>query len=279
MIVHHQNFEILGKPIFEKAVLKPPFRLIADMPNEACFYYVLQGCAQTYTPDEVLLTPANEGLVLQCGTYFNEYVREAETSYSEAIAVHFYPEVLKKVYDNNFPDFMQQVGEVKPLRYEIVKASTLMRKYIDNLLFYFENPELVSEELLKIKLKELILLLAKTDNAEAIQQLLASMFTREEITFKQTIEAHVFSRLNVDELATLTHLSLSSFKREFAKHYDSSPARYLRQRRLEQAAKLLRSTSGRISDIAYDCGFVDLAHFSKTFQKQYGESPSSYRLG
>ena len=62
------------------------------------------------------------------------------------------------------------------------------------------------------------------------------------------------------------------------KHYNSSPARYIRQRRVEQAAQLLRSTSLRISDIAFDCGFADLAHFSKTFQKNYGQSPTAFRL-
>lgn len=277
MIVQHQNFELLGKPIFEKAVITPPFRIIADMPNEACFYYVIRGSAQTYTPHGLLPTSTEEGIVLQCGTYFNEYLIQPDHNNCEAIAVHFYPEILKKIYDNDFPDFMQQVEKVQPLRYEIVKASTLLRKYIDNLLFYFQHPELVSEELLKIKLKELILLLAKTDNAQAIQQLLASMFSRKEIVFKQFIEAHVFSRLSINELAVMAHQSLSSFKREFAKHYDCPPARYFRQRRLEQAAKLLRSTDNRISDIAFDCGFLDLAHFSKTFQKRYGMPPSTYR--
>ena len=83
--------------------------------------------------------------------------------------------------------------------------------------------------------------------------------------------------MSIEELATLANLSLSSFKRSFQKHYATSPAKYIRQRKLEKAAKLLKSTSLRISQIGYDCGFVDLAHFSKTFQKAYGVSPSDYR--
>ena len=59
---------------------------------------------------------------------------------------------------------------------------------------------------------------------------------------------------------------------------NSSPAKYIRQKRLEKAATLLKSTSLRIADIAYDCGFVDQAHFSKLFQRAYSLSPSSYRL-
>lgn len=278
MIQAHQQLSLYGKKTFEKAILKPPFRLLAQMPNEACFYYVVRGSARVFTPTGNISTDTDEGLVLQCGNYFNEYIQTQEDEYCEAIAVHFYPEMLKMIYDKEFPNFLLEVKEMKPLPFEKTKASTLLKNYINSLQFYFDNPELVSDELLRIKMKELIILLAKTDNAEAIQHLIARLFTKTEVDFKEVIEANVFNNLNLEELAALTHLSLSSFKREFARHYDCPPAKYMKQRKLEQASRLLLGTKLRISDIAYDCGFADLAHFSKSFQKAYGCSPSEYRL-
>ena len=76
----------------------------------------------------------------------------------------------------------------------------------------------------------------------------------------------------------MTHLSLSSFKREFKKNYNDTPARYIRTKRLEKAAELLRISEERITDIAFDCGFTDLANFSKLFHKKFSNSPSNYRL-
>jgi len=38
-------FAYLRKKIFERVVLTPPFRLPAQMPNEACFYYAVQGAS------------------------------------------------------------------------------------------------------------------------------------------------------------------------------------------------------------------------------------------
>ena len=278
MMKSHQQLDLFGKKTFEKACLHAPFRITAEMPNDACFYYLIRGESTTYTPTGQIRSSQDEGVVMQCGTYFNEYLlQDGVENECEAVAVHFYPEVLKIIYDKDFPDFMLQVGKVKPLRQQHVKSSSLLKNYINSLLFYFDNPELVNEEILKLKLKELILLLAQTDKADAIRDLLASLFTPEVVDFKTVVETHVYHNINVEELAQLTHLSLSSFKREFARHYDCPPARYLKQRKLEKAAQLLIATDLRISDIAFNCGFVDLAHFSKSFLKEHGCSPSDYR--
>jgi len=44
-------------------------------------------------------------------------------------------------------------------------------KYMDSIIFYFENPGMVSEDLLVLKLKELILLLNETKNAPLVKQI------------------------------------------------------------------------------------------------------------
>ena len=111
------------------------------------------------------------------------------------------------------------------------------------------------------------MLLVKTEEADKIKSLITGLFTPTEINFKEVIESNLFNNLTLEELAQLTLLSLSSFKREFIKHYQTSPAKYIRKRRLEKAARLLIGTELRITDVAYDSGFSDLAHFSKTFQK------------
>ncbi|MEL7535222.1 MAG: AraC family transcriptional regulator [Bacteroidota bacterium] len=278
MIQAHQQFDFQGKKIFEKAVLQPPFRIPVEMPNEACFYYIVSGCAEVISPTARIIGEADEGIVLQCGNYFNDYLNAVEGEMCEAVAIHLYPEILKLIYDKEFPDFLLEVKNVKPIRHEKIVGSDLMKNYVEGLKYYFENPSLVSDELIKLKLKELILLLAKTDNAETIRMLIAGLFAPAELDFKEIIEANLYNNLGLEELAHLAGLSLSSFKREFVKHYEQSPAKYIKQRKLAKAAKLLKATELRISEVAYECGFVDLAHFSKSFQQFYHISPSNYRL-
>ncbi len=277
MIQQHQHFELYDKLLLEKVVLVPPFKTPGIMDNEACFLYAVQGHSRIFSEHEEHQMQAQEGVVMKCGNYLNEWLADQEGTFCEAIAVHFYPEVLKKIYSKELPEFIQKVAKTPPVAIQPLKATRLLKSYVDSLQFYFENPELVSDELLQLKVKELILLLAKTDNSSAIQQLFSSLFHPAEYSFKKTIEHNIFSNLSNEELAMLTNQSLSSFKREFDKIYGISPAKFFKHRRLERAADLLRSTRQRIGNIAFDCGFKEISHFSKSFQQVYGKSPSQYR--
>jgi AraC-like DNA-binding protein len=278
MINQHQRFELFEKGIFERVVLTPPFKLPTQMPNEACFYYAVNGDSHFKTPAKPITIHTEEAIVLKCGNYLTEWISTNEANTCEVIAVHFYPEVLKKIYDKELPNFLNEVDNISPLILEKTKANELIKNYIASLHFYFENEELVSDELIKLKLKELILLLAKTDNAESITKLLASLFSPTEYSLKEVIESNLYSNLSIEDFAHLTNLSVSTFKREFTKTYKQSPARYIKEQKLNRAAELLRKTNQRISDIAFDCGFIEVAHFSRSFQKHFGISPSNYRL-
>lgn len=121
------------------------------------------------------------------------------------------------------------------------------------------------------------MLLAQSQNADSVQLILSQLFSPTTYSFKQIIEANLFSQLTIEQLAGQSNLSVSSFKREFTKHYNDTPANYIRNKKLEKAAELLLISDERISDIAFDCGFNDLATFTKNFSDKYLVAPSGYR--
>ena len=51
----------------------------------------------------------------------------------------------------------------------------------------------------------------------------------------------------------------------------------LNELRLRKAADLLARPEGRISDIAFDCGFNDLSYFNRCFRRRFGLTPSAAR--
>ncbi|NQU86595.1 MAG: hypothetical protein HQ541_12615 [Mariniphaga sp.] len=105
MINKHQYFELFEKSIFERVVLTPPFKLPTQMPNEACFYYAVNGDSHFRTPTKQITIHTEEAIVLKCGNYLTEWFATNNSETCEVIAVHFYPEVLKKVYDKELPGF------------------------------------------------------------------------------------------------------------------------------------------------------------------------------
>jgi AraC family transcriptional regulator, exoenzyme S synthesis regulatory protein ExsA len=217
-------------------------------------------------------------LLLNCINSGKRIQEKSAKNKGEIVIVTFHPDILKKIYERELPLVFQPGNKVSNQSRGKINNDFLIQKYIEGLLFYFENPALVNDEILILKLKEIILLLSQTQDAEIIQVILSQLFSPTTYTFKQIIEANLFLQVSVEDLAQKTNLSLSSFKREFKKLYNDSPANYIKNKRLERAAELLGISDDRITDIAFDCGFNDLANFTKSFHDRYNTTPTNYRL-
>ncbi|RYY22116.1 MAG: AraC family transcriptional regulator [Chitinophagaceae bacterium] len=91
--------------------------------------------------------------------------------------------------------------------------------------------------------------------------------------FSYFLEAHFRTNLKVPQLAASMGKSLSSFKRFFAATYATSPVRWLIARRLDYAFFLWYFYNYSAETLATLCGFGEVAHFTKSFKKQFGFSP------
>jgi len=90
---------------------------------------------------------------------------------------------------------------------------------------------------------------------------------------------HFQDELTLTELADEAYLSVSHLSHLFKSELGDSYKTILTLIRIEKACQLLTSESGmRITDVALECGFGDLSHFTKTFKKMLGCNPKDYRL-
>jgi AraC-like DNA-binding protein len=129
---------------------------------------------------------------------------------------------------------------------------------------------------LRIKLNELIyLMLSSGDNC--LRHRMLRLANGDERRFVQIVNAHLFSDVSVETLASLTHRSTTSFKREFRRLFGTSPHRWLVEQRLLRARTMLHSTSSTVSEIAHHCGFANPSHFIKLFREHYGTTPRELR--
>lgn len=276
MIVDYKKIDLFGKTFIQKVDLKPPFEFSFPVSEQACFLYMLKGETQFQFDDNFIDIPNNHAVLLNC-IHSGKRISDLNNSDGEIVIVSFHPEILRKIYQRELPLLFQKNDKITNQSSAKVNNDFLIQIYIEGLLFYLENPSLVNDEILILKLREIILLLSQTQDAAVIQVILSQLFSPNIYTFKQVIEANLFSRINVEELAQKCNLSISSFKRDFKKLYNDSPANYIKIKRLERAAELLSISNERITDIAFDCGFQDLANFTKSFHSQYKVTPTHYR--
>ena len=277
MIIEHKTLDLFGKMLFEKIVLTPPFQKPNPMPDEACFLYVIEGSYDSTSEQEQVRVHADESVLMKCGNYLSNMIPTPGSDHYQAIAVHFYPDILLKIYENKLPQFLKYKDTPNKGMAKL-NSDLLIKKYIDELLFYFENPQIVDEEILTLKLKEIIVLLNKTKNAPEIRVILSNLFNPTSYSLREIVDAHIYSIITVERLAELAGLSVSTFKREFQKLYFESPATYFRTKKIEKAVELLSATNLRATEIAYECGFSSVSHFSRTFKQIMSISPTKYKL-
>ena len=84
------------------------------------------------------------------------------------------------------------------------------------------------------------------------------------------------SDFNVDMLTQEVGISRAQLHRKMKEMTGISTSEFIRNIRLEQAARLLKEQKVNITQVAYTVGFSNLAHFSTVFRKHFGVSPSEY---
>ena len=276
MILDRKHFDINNKCAIEKLIIKTPLRLESVFQDEACFTYLKNGEMSLTSPTDNLSIQTEESVLLRCGNYFSNAIRKlpAKTT-CEVFAVHLYPDILKELYKNEFPNFIKSYAHQPYIRK--IEKQVVITHFIQSLDFYFENPNLVTDDLLKLKIKELILLLLQTDKAENIITLFSHLFNPRQANLFEVVQAHLYSAISVADLAKLTGRSLSAFKRDFETQFNDTPANFIKEKKMEKALELIQSTDLSVAEICYEVCFQDTSNFTKAFKKKYNQSPSEYR--
>ena len=91
------------------------------------------------------------------------------------------------------------------------------------------------------------------------------------------IEAHLGEEVSITDLAKEVGLSPDHFSRCFAVSFGQPPHRYVQQRRIEVALRMLTSSSRSIAEISVELGFSDQSHFTRVYRQQTGMTPSQTR--
>ncbi len=275
MFIDNNIIEFKGMPLFQRVRLKAPFTIEGEILDFACFFYMVEGRMLSYDSRGEHQIDEKDAIIKNCNSYVQKYLASETSDEVEAIAIYLYPKLFQMIYKDEIPSFLKQ--EEIPVPKKLI-SNTLIEQYMMNLSLYFEEPDTLDEELGILKLKELMMILLKSENHINIRKYLSEIFAPVNLQLKQTIENNIFNPLTIQQLAYLCSMSLSTFKREFKKTYNETPARYIKHRRLSKAAKLLISSDQQIGEIAFICGYHDVTTFSNIFNEKYGESPSSFRL-
>ncbi|WP_138471518.1 GlxA family transcriptional regulator [Poseidonocella sp. HB161398] len=93
------------------------------------------------------------------------------------------------------------------------------------------------------------------------------------------MEFRLDSPCTIDEVAAALNTTRTRLGRSFQRDLQMSPAAFWRDIRLEAACTLLGAARRSISEVAFDLGFCDSAHFCRAFKARWGMTPDEFRRG
>lgn len=92
----------------------------------------------------------------------------------------------------------------------------------------------------------------------------------------QHIEAN-YAHASLTRAAEELHCDVSWLSREIRRRTGRTFTELVQERRLSQAAWMLRNTTQKVSDIAVSVGYENISYFHRIFAKRFGVSPKKYR--
>ena len=113
----------------------------------------------------------------------------------------------------------------------------------------------------------------ETDTAPALEREVARALA----DTRRYMEEHLDEPLTISALSRRACLSATIFKAGFRRLYGLPVHAWLRQRRMERAAELLRGSPLSVLGVAQSVGYSSASQFTAAFRRQYGVTPAQYR--
>jgi AraC-like DNA-binding protein len=180
--------------------------------------------------------------------------------------------------EKKLTDFLSKyTNDVKPYKedvpYFVIENDDYIAAFITSLSSNTFTNHSYSDALLVLKFEEIMLYLLNKYGS-TFEYYLHSLISKKISPFKNVVESNVNSNLKLEEIAFLCNMSLSTFKRHFTSEYKEPPGKWLQDKRLQKAKKLLQRGDLTASDIYLDIGYNNLSNFSVAFKKKFGISPT-----
>lgn len=242
------------------------------------FTFLLTGEKTVHIAGTRISIQPHQFVMLAAGNYLMTEKLAAKNAPYHSILIFFDNALLADFFDRHAALLGKQKKQANNQPFLLFEKDEFLGNFTRSLdMLVGEKP--VHPELQKIKLEELLLYLAMHYPQQ--MQLLRNMScetTDEDLVIRQAVTSHINSNITIEELAFLCNMSLSSFKRHFARMYGNSPNRWLLEKRMERAAQLLRQHNRKASEIYFELGYENLSSFIQSFKQVHGITPKQYQL-
>jgi AraC-like DNA-binding protein len=186
----------------------------------------------------------------------------------KTVVMHLSADQLKRYYENIDLRHRSQHEE----KIYCFSNHPLLESCLTSLIPYFDVEGEFPESLASLKITEAISILRMIN--QGIDSVLANFDAPGKIDLVNFMQRNFMFNMSLEKLGYLTGRSLSTFNRDFKKLFNTTPQKWLTDKRLELAYYHLAEKKKKPTEVYLEVGFEDLSHFSYIFKKKYGVSPN-----
>ena len=241
--------------------------------NKNTFSFLQEGTKEVFFDNSSYAINNSQFLLMKSGNcLMTEKLSNVEEYYRSVLLFFSNEDVLKFIrkFELNAPDSKNYYSTYS-FSYDV-----LIKRFVESLLDISKLSKKIQSRILETKFEEIMLYLVEFKGVEFLYSLISNS-NNEYQKFIQTIESNQLNKLTIKELSFLSNMSVSKFKREFEKHFRSTPSKWFQEKRLEHAAFLLKNNSKRPSDIFEEIGYETLSNFTQAFKLKFGLTPKQYQ--
>jgi len=241
--------------------------------NKNTFSFLQEGTKEVFFDNSSYAINNSQFLLMKSGNcLMTEKLSNVEEYYRSVLLFFSNEDVLKFIrkFELNAPDSKNYYSTYS-FSYDV-----FIKRFVESLLDISKLSKKIQSRILETKFEEIMLYLVEFKGVEFLYSLISNS-SNEDQKFIQTIESNQLNKLTIKELSFISNMSVSKFKREFEKHFRSTPSKWFQEKRLEHAAFLLKNNSKRPSDIFEEIGYETLSNFTQAFKLKFGLTPKQYQ--
>jgi AraC family transcriptional regulator, exoenzyme S synthesis regulatory protein ExsA len=245
--------------------------------TEHTLIFVSKGAKVFRFPHKEIVVEAGKAIFLKRGCYLLcESI--ADHSHYESISIFFNESTLQNFWLGlNIPDTDSGAPSSENSEMLILEMSPALEGFRDTILSCFGYEGNFLEQLLTMKLQELLLLLLDTPIAPELKAFFGEIFDETRTDPEYVVSENMLTPLSLQDYARLSNRSLSSFKRAFQSKTGQTPGNWILENRLKHARMLVQATGKTIGEIGAESGFNNPSSFIRSYRTRFGTTPAADR--
>jgi len=231
-----ESYNVKEWTVFGRNSFTPPFKVSDSLINEARIVYVVTGHSKMYSANQHMDLKSGDLLIMKTDNFINSWEENAKHEMNQVIVFQLNADFLRFLYDENLPDWFVKDDNTASLIK--VQPNSIIVSFFQNLQEYLDQPNHLTQDIIQLKIKELISLIVQSDQTGDSKNIFGNLFNAPDYAFQEIIQKNLYEDLNIEDLAFFTGMSLSSFKRRFSAIFGTTPNKYIISKTTGESANI-----------------------------------------